>query len=143
MINSSQICGSNAQRVFTLGDRCWLPILGDVLGMSGPESPETPVNGRSGLKAQFNARVFFAGGGGARGKGSLLSILSNECEDGGSKPTISGIVSRVFAANASNAGRRREQQNGKSLIDSSGEGLQGQKLGTERPSKHKRKIAAF
>ena len=26
VIISSQICGSNLQRVFTLGDGCWLPI---------------------------------------------------------------------------------------------------------------------
>ena len=26
VIISSQICGSNSQKVFTLGDGCWLPI---------------------------------------------------------------------------------------------------------------------
>ena len=26
VIISSQICGSNLQKVFTLGDGCWLPI---------------------------------------------------------------------------------------------------------------------
>ena len=29
---SSQICGSNLQKVFTLGDGCWLPTLGAFLG---------------------------------------------------------------------------------------------------------------
>ena len=36
VIISSQICGSNLQNVFTLGDGCWLPssekVLGRVLG---------------------------------------------------------------------------------------------------------------
>ena len=34
--NSSQICGSNLQKVFTLGDGCWLPIgiLFDSFGAS-------------------------------------------------------------------------------------------------------------
>ena len=30
VIISSQICGSNLQKVFTLGDGCWLPIRASV-----------------------------------------------------------------------------------------------------------------
>ena len=32
VIISSQICGSNLQKVFTLGDGCWLPIIWHKMG---------------------------------------------------------------------------------------------------------------
>ena len=37
VIISGQICGSKLQRVFTLGDGCWLPTKDDMPGIGGDD----------------------------------------------------------------------------------------------------------